>query len=73
MPAISDCLSVQPSATYAKVPATRNGAKKETVPIETLARHSRLNWEMSTSAPARNVRTIPANDPMNESQSGSSG
>src|SRR5919201_1036486 len=73
MPAISDCLRFQSSTKYANVPATRNGAKKETPPIERLTRHSRLNCGTSTSAPARKVRTIPANEPMKESQSGTVG
>ena len=50
--------------------ATANGARNETAPIAMLARHSRRNWGTSTSAPARNVRTTPANEPTNASQSG---
>src|SRR5438132_11720224 len=73
MPAISDCSRFQPSARYAKVPAERNGAKKDTAPIERLARHSRRNCGTSTSAPARNVSTMPANEPRNDSQFGRSG
>src|SRR6266542_745731 len=49
---------------------TRKGAAKETAPIQRLARHSRRNCGTSTSAPARKVRTIPANDPRKASQSG---
>src|SRR5438477_1443614 len=70
MPAISDCLRFQSSPQYVTAPATRNGPKNETVPIETLIRRSRRNCGTSTSAPARNVSTMPANEPMNESQSG---
>ncbi len=47
-----------------------NGHPNDTAPIATLARHSRRSWGTSTSAPARNVRTMPANEPMNASQSG---
>ena len=47
-----------------------NGAKKLTRPIESEARHSRLNCGTSTSAPARNVSTIPANEPTKLSQLG---
>jgi hypothetical protein len=47
-----------------------NGAANETPPRKRLAFHSRLNCATSTSAPARNVRTMPAKEPMNESQSG---
>jgi Kef-type K+ transport system membrane component KefB len=45
----------------------------ETAPIDMLARHSRRNRGTSTSAPARNVSTIPAKEPRNESQFGMSG
>ena len=53
-----------------RVPRRRTGAKNETTPIDRLARQSRLNCGTSTSAPARNVSTTPANEPMNESQPG---
>src|SRR6266540_59499 len=72
MPAISDCLRFQSSAQYANEPAARNGAKNETAPIDTLALHSRRNCGTSTSAPARNVSTIPANEPTKLSQDGMS-
>src|SRR5207244_4444028 len=46
--------------------------KKLTRPIATDALHSRLNCGTSTSAPAWNVRTIPANEPRKPSQPGTS-
>jgi len=49
---------------------TTKGAPNDTSPIEALALHSRRSCGTSTSAPARNVRTTPAKEPMNVSQSG---
>src|SRR6266508_1613273 len=49
---------------------TRKGAAKDTLPSKSDAFHSRLNCGTSTSAPARNVKTIPAKVPMKASQSG---
>jgi hypothetical protein len=60
----------QPNAQYANAIATRNGAANETAPSASDAFHSRLNWGTSTSAPARNVSTMPAKVPMKVSQSG---
>src|SRR5262249_51065200 len=71
-PAISAWRWFQPSPEYASSPTTTNEAANETRPIETDARHSRLNCGTSTSAPARNVSTTPANVPMNASQPGTS-
>jgi hypothetical protein len=69
-PPISAWPRVHPAAQYALAIATTNGAANDTVPMARLARHSRLSWGTCTSVPARNVSTMPANDPMNESQSG---
>src|SRR5207248_9601907 len=44
----------------------------ETRPIEIDAFHSRLNWGTSTSAPARKVKMMPANEPMKVSHDGTS-
>src|SRR6266571_6964618 len=40
------------------------------MPIDADAFHSRRNCGTSTSAPARNVRTMPANEPMKSGQLG---
>src|SRR6185312_1123632 len=67
VPAISDALSVQPSSQADTAHETRKGPAKDTSPMLTEAPKRSLKSSGSTSAPARNVRTIDANDAMNAS------
>ena len=69
-PPISDWSRFQPINQWHVTSATTNGAPNETTPIAALARHSRRSCGRSTSAPARNVSTTPAKEPMKVSQSG---
>ncbi len=62
IPAISDCRMSQPATKYANRPAPTNGSRNESPPMRTDPLSFRRNSDGSTSAPARNVSTMPANE-----------